>query len=351
MVNVKEPQTEQDRASRHSSSIVDVSRKKIIKPRALRKGDTVGIIAPASPLFEEGEIEFTYQWLQKLGLKWKVGKHLFEKYSDFAGSDEARLEDLMTMWCDAEVDAIIPLRGGNGAARLLPLLDFELIAKNPKLFVGYSDITALLVPIHQRTGLVCFYGPMATSFFKTSYTYRYWMKAVMSNRPIGVVTDPIADRVWAPKYPPHRLVIAEGKAKARLTGGCMTVVRQLMGTPFEMETEGKIVFLEDLNEEPHQIDRFIAQLLLGGKLQKAAGIMIAECINCKPGNSHRHVLPLNYSVEAMLRERLGNLGIPVVYGMRFGHGEDQITLPLGAMASLEATKTGVRFKIEEHAAH
>lgn len=350
MVNVRDPQSDHTSPAQ-SSRIVDVSRRKIIKPRALRKGDTVGIIAPASPLFEEGEIEFTFQWLQKLGLKWKVGKHIFEKYSDLAGSDEARLEDLMTMWTDATVDAIIPIRGGNGAARLLPLVDFELIAKYPKLFVGYSDLTALLIPIHQRTGLVCFYGPMGSSFYKASYTYHYWTKAVMSNRPLGLITDPVPEKVWAPKYPPSRLVIAEGKARGRLTGGCMTLVRQLMGTPFEMETEGKIVFLEDLNEEPHQIDRFLTQMLLAGKLQRAAAVLIAECINCRPGESRRYTLPLNYAVENVLRDRLGNLGIPVVYGMRFGHGEDQVTLPLGVMASLEATKQSVRFKIEENGAH
>lgn len=119
----------------------------LIKPRALRKGNTVGIIAPSSPSFEESGIEFTYQWLQKLGLKWKTGKHIFDKYSDFAGSDEARLDDFMSMWKDPEVDAIFPMHGGSGAARLLPLIDFEFIAK---LFIGYSDLTALLIPIHQR---------------------------------------------------------------------------------------------------------------------------------------------------------------------------------------------------------
>lgn len=325
---------------------------KIIKPRALRKGDTVGIIAPSSPLFEESEIEFTYQWLNKLGLKWKVGKHIFEKYSDLAGSDEARAEDFMSLWCDAHVDAIIPICGGNGAARILPLLDFEMIAKYPKVFVGYSDITALLVPIHQRTGLVCFYGPMAASFYKASYTYHYWTKAVMSNRPIGLVTDPVADQVWQPKYPPPRVVIAEGRARGRLTGGCATLVKQLIGTPFEMETDGKILFLEDLHEEPHQIDRYLTQLLLSGKLQRVAGILIAECIHCKPGESSRRRFPLNYSLEAVLRDRLGGLGIPVVYGMRFGHGDDQFTLPLGAMATLDAKgTTNVLFKIEENAAY
>jgi muramoyltetrapeptide carboxypeptidase len=324
---------------------------KIIKPRALRKGDTVGIIAPSNALFEQGEIEFTYQWLQKLGLKWKLGKHVFETYSEFAGSDEARLEDFMTMWCDAEVDGILPLRGGNGAARLLPWLDFELIGKHPKLFVGYSDLTALLVPIHQRTGLVTFYGPMATSFFKTSYSYHYWTKAVMSNRPIGLVTDPLPDQAWKPAYPPPRMVIAEGRGRGRLMGGCLTLIKQLQGTPFEADLTGKIVFLEDLHEEPHQIDRMITQLLYGGKLQKAAGILIGECINCKPGESQRQRFHLNNSVESILRDRLGSLGIPVVYGMRFGHGQNQFTLPIGAMATLEAKGTGaVKFKIEENGA-
>jgi muramoyltetrapeptide carboxypeptidase len=328
-----------------------IAQVKLVKPRALRKGDTVGIIAPSSPMFEEGEIEFTYQWLHKLGLKWKLGKHLFEKYSDLAGTDEARLEDLMSMWCDADVDCILPLRGGNGAARLLPLIDFELIAKHPKLFVGYSDLTARLVPIHQRTGLVCFYGPMAASFFKTSYSYHYWTKALMSNRPIGVVTDPTPDEAWAPKYPPPRLVIAEGEGRGRLIGGCLTLIKQLQGTPFETDLEDKIVFLEDLHEEPHAIDRMITQLLLGGKLQKAAGILIGESIHCKPGESSRRRMSLNYSVEAVLRDRLGNLGIPVVYGLRFGHGNDQFTLPLGAMAMLDAKGSKVIFKIQENGAY
>ena len=324
---------------------------KIIKPRALRKGDTVGIIAPSSPPFEVSEIEFTYQWLSKLGLKWKLGRHLFERYSEYAGLDEARADDFMTLWCDADVDGIIPIGGGNGAARLLPLLDFELIGKHPKLFVGYSDITALLVAIHQRTGLVCFHGPTARSFYKASYTYHWWTKAVMSNRPIGLVTDPIAQQVWAPKYPPARVVIAEGQARGRLIGGCLTLIKQLEGSPFAADMTGKIVFLEDLHEEPHAIDRMLSQLLLAGKLQQAAAILIGECSNCKPGESNRQRLPLNISLEAVLKERLSGLGIPVVYGMRFGHGEDQFTLPLGVVATLEAKGNSVKFKIHENAAY
>ncbi|MFN8655716.1 MAG: LD-carboxypeptidase [Candidatus Obscuribacterales bacterium] len=323
----------------------------LVKPRALRKGDTIGIIAPSSPMFEEGEIEFAFQWLAKIGLKYKIGKHVFKTYSDYAGQDEARAEDFHTIWSDPDVDAVVPLRGGNGAARILPLLDFELIKSKPKLFVGYSDITALHVPIHQRTRLVTFYGPMAASFFKSSYSYHYFTKAVMSTRAIGLIADPVPNEVWSPVYPPPRLIIAEGKARGRLTGGCLTLVRQLEGTPYALDTKDKLLFLEDLEEEPHAIDRILSQLLLAGKLQQAAGILIAECVSCKPGDSHRNVLHLNHSVERVLHERLGNLGIPVVYGLRFGHGKDQFTVPYGVSAMLEASRGKVRFRIEESACH
>jgi muramoyltetrapeptide carboxypeptidase len=323
----------------------------IIKPRALRKGNTVGIIAPSGTLFEESTVEFTYQWLQKLGLKWKVSKHLNDKYSDLAGCDEVRAAEFMNMWLDPEVDAILPVRGGNGAARLLPLIDFNAIRRHPKVFCGYSDITALLLSCYQMSGLVCFYGPMATTFYRSDYSFRWFCKALMCDRPLGLVGDPTPDKIWSPSYPPCRVVIAEGKARGPLTGGCLTLVRQLLGTPYAIETRGKIVFLEDLNEEPHSIDRFLTQLLLAGKLQQAAGILVAECINCRPGESSRRRLDLNWSVEAVLKDRLSNLGIPVVYGMRFGHGNDQLTLPLGALSTLEARGKTVKFKIEESGTH
>lgn len=323
--------------------------KPLIKPRALRRGDTIGIVAPSSPLFDEGEIEFTFKWLEKVGLKYKLGKHIFESYSDYAGTDEARIEDLHAMWADADVAAVMPMRGGNGAVRLLPRLDFDLIGRNPKIIMGYSDITALLVPIHERTGLVTFHGPMMGSFFEGPYTFRYFHKAVMNKRPIGLITDLPAE-TWNPSYPPPRMVLSEGSAEGRLTGGCMTLIRQLMGTPYEMETEGRILFMEDLESEPHEIDRYLTQLLLAGKLQKAAGIVIGECSNCHPGDSKRNSLPLNYSLERVLKDRLSGLSIPVVYGFRFGHSKEKFTLPLGVMASLNASrKGGVQFKIEEAA--
>src|SRR5262249_17727289 len=289
----------------------------MIKPRALRKGDFVGIVAPASPPFEPGHLEFTYKWLTSLGLRWKLGDHIFDSSSDLGGSDAARLDDFHKMWADREVQAILPARGGNGAVRLLADMDFDLIRENPKVLVGFSDITGLLIPIHQRTELVTFHGPTAGAFFDSSYTHKYFKKALMRKLPIGTVTDPIPREPWNPDYPPCRLVIAEGQAEGRLTGGCLTLIRQLMGTPFEIECEGKIVFLEDVGEEPFSIDRMLSQLLLAGKLQKAAGIIVADCVRCRPGGSGRKVITPSDSLEDVLRARLGTLGVPVVYGLRF----------------------------------
>lgn len=321
----------------------------LIKPKHLRRGDTVGIVAPSSAPFEQSDIQFTYEWLTKLGLKYKVGKHVFDSYSDMAGTDLARLADFHAMWADREINAILPIRGGNGAARLLPLIDYELIRRNPKFFIGYSDITCLLLAIHKKTGLVTFHGPTAGSFYRSSYTHHYFLQASMNARPIGNVNDPVPSEMWHPKYPPYRVMIAPGKARGPLIGGCLTLIKQLMGTPYEIDVEDKIVFLEDLAEEPHAIDRYLTQLLLAGKLQKAKGIIVADCLNCRPGESGRNILQLNYSLESVLRDRLGSLGIPVVYGMRFGHGTEQFTLPIGCTAYLEASEAKIRFKIEESA--
>jgi muramoyltetrapeptide carboxypeptidase len=322
----------------------------VVRPRVLKNGSTVGIVAPASPPFEEGDLNYSFQWLKKLGLRWKVGKHTFNRLGDLAGTDKERLEDFHDMWQDPDVDMILPARGGNGTVRLLDKLDFDLIAKNPKILIGYSDITGLLIPIQQVTGLITFHGPTAGSFFESPYTYYYFEKAVMQSKPLGMISDPTPKDVWNPEYPPPRLVIAEGKARGQLTGGCLSLVRQLMGTPWEIDTRGKILFVEDYEEEPHSLDRMLTQLELAGKIDDAAGLIIGECASCRPGDSRRNRIALNYSVERMLREKFGKLEKPVVYGMRLGHSIEKFVLPLGVVAHLKADKNGsVSFKIEESA--
>lgn len=318
----------------------------LIKPKKIKAGDTVGVIAPASPPLEPGQVQKAVKWLQSLGLSVKLGKHILKSYGTYAGTDEERLEDLHEQFADNEISAIIPLRGGNGTVRLLPKLDFDLVKKNPKPLIGYSDITGLLLPIYQKTGLVTFHGPTAGNVRHSQYTYDYFVKAVMEESPIGEITHP-QQAAWDESYPPPDVVLAEGKAKGKLVGGCLTLLRQLMGTEFEIDTKDCIVFLEDLQEEPHSIDRMLTQMLLAGKLKDAAGIVVGECIDCRPGDSRRNVLNYNHSIEHVLKDRLSHLGIPVIYGVRFGHTKDKVTLPLGCEATLVASKDKVLFSVNE----
>ncbi len=319
----------------------------LIKPPRLVTGDTVGIIAPSSPAFEQGHVEYSFSRLKKLGLKYKLGKHVFERHGDLAGRDEARVEDLHTIWADPEVKAVIPLRGGTGSVRLLPKIDFDLLARNPKILVGFSDITGLLIPIHQRTGLVTFHGPTLGNFFEADYTYRHFKEALMGDRAIGAIEDP-PEPDFTPKYPPPRMVLRSGKARGQLIGGSLTLIKQMLGTPFEIETAGKIFFIEDVGEEPHSVERMLVQLRLANKFQNAAAIVVGESVDCKPGESNRKVSQLNDSLESVLREQLADLNIPVVYGLRLGHGLEKFTLPLGVMATLDATNSEqVTFSIDE----
>ena len=309
----------------------------------------MGIIAPSSPTFEAGSLKRTLDWLERLGLKYKLGEHTFESYSSYAGSDQARLEDFHRFFADKSVQAVMPLRGGAGAVRLLPQIDFDLIRENPKIFTGFSDITGLLIPIYQNANLVTFHGPTLNLMYESLYTFNYWQKALMKTTPIGLVTDPAQEDPWGADYPPSRMIIAEGKGQGRLTGGCLTLIRGLMGTPYEMDTKDKIVFIEDVDEEPHAMDRMLTQLVIAGKFKEARGIIVGDCSGCRPHRSKRYSLSLNHALENVLRERLGGLGIPVVYGMKIGHTDDKVTLPLGVKASLVAGKSGVRLKLEEGA--
>jgi len=324
----------------------------IQKPRVLKKGDTVGIIAPSSPQFEPGNLLLAKQRLAMMGLNCKIGVNTNRTYSSYAGSDSARAEDLHTLWDDDDIVAVLPLRGGAGATRLLPKLDFSLFESKPKIIAGFSDITALLVAINQKSNLVTFHGPTVGLTFETKYTHSYYQKALMDVFPIGLVADPPRE-IWGSDYPPTRMVIAEGKGRGRLTGGCLTLIRGLMGTPYEIDCDDRIVFLEDVDEEPHNIDRILTQMVLAGKFDRARGIIIGDCSGCRPGGSKRNILPLNASLEVILREHFSHLGIPVIYGLKLGHTPDKVTLPLGVMASLDvrggSAASSVKFKIEEAA--
>ncbi len=302
----------------------------ILKPRRLSRGDTLGIIAPASPGSQE-MADAGKRWLESQGFAVQFGKHTAARQGYLAGTDEARAADLHNMFASPDIQGIICLRGGYGTMRLLDLLDYDLISANPKVFVGYSDITALHTSIGQRTGLVSFHGPMLESDLAKdlpAYTSECFLQALTGTEPLGLIGNP--PQTHSASF------IVPGTAEGRLTGGNLSLIAATMGTPYEIDTVGKILCLEDVGEAPYRIDRMLTQLLLAGKLQAAAGIVVDVFAGCNDegGNS-------NVTVEDVLLDRLGNLDKPVLMNLHFGHTADKATLPFGIKARLGTTDGGL----------
>jgi muramoyltetrapeptide carboxypeptidase len=300
----------------------------IVKPKRLAPGDTVGLVLPASATFEADDISFARDQLQAIGFKVAIGVHAYDRHGYFAGRDRDRADDINRMFADDQVAGIVCYTGGWGSPRVLPYLDYDLIARKPKVLIGYSDITALLNAIHQRTGLVTFHGPVGASTFDP-YSLDNFRRVVMTAEPAGTIAMPpkkpseLVDRV-------NRVVrIVPGKASGRLAGGNLTLLASLMGTPYEIETDGAIVFTEDIREEPYRIDRMLTQLALGGKFERMAGFVWGRCTECAmkgPG----------FSIEDILHDRFAGGSKPAISGLPFGHIELKVTLPVGVMATVDA---------------
>jgi len=293
-----------------------------IKPKRLYSGDTIGVIAPA----RHGDLELSMagiRWLEEHGFQVQLGKTVEHTMGYLAGTDADRAADINAMFASPDIDGIFCLRGGYGTMRLLDLVDYECIRTHPKVFVGYSDITALHLSIGQRTGLVTFHGPMVASDMGkglSDYTGDAFFRAVTTSKPLGAVINP------PDVYPP--VFIVPGRAQGYLTGGNLSLIVSTLGTPYEINTCGKILCLEEVGEAAYRIDRMLTQLLLAGKLQDAAGIVFAVCVDCDRDDPH------GFTVEEVLRDRLGGLNKPVLYNLHFGHTDEKATLPLGAMAIL-----------------
>jgi muramoyltetrapeptide carboxypeptidase len=318
-------------------------RMKIIKPRALREGDVAGLITPATYVSDPDALETAERTIKYLGLKPRLGRNVRRRNGYLAGTVEHRLEDLHAMFADPEVKAVFPIRGGYGSPHLLDRIDYDLIRRNPKVFGGYSDITAMHLAIHKNTGLVTFHSPSPLSSF-TDYTLDHLRRALFHTKPLGALTNPPETNQLRPR---HTLrTIRPGIAKGRLIGGNLSLIVATMGTPFEIDTRGAILFLEDVGEQPYQIDRMLTNLRLSGKLQASAGIVVGECSDCGP-RDYKPSFASTLSLGEVLDEILGGLSVPVMTGLTIGHTADQLTLPLGVTATLDATK-GV-LTIEESA--
>src|SRR5207253_2229263 len=242
-----------------ATAIVPSQKKALLKPKRLAAGDTVGLVLPATAAFESDEIQFAKEQMEAIGFHVQIGPHAFDKFGYFAGRDRDRADDINRMFADDRIAAVVCYTGGWGSPRVLPYLDYDLITRKPKVVIGYSDITALLNAIHQRTGLITFHGPVGGSTFDP-YTLDNFRRVVMTAEPAGVLPSP-------PKKPnelvdrTNRVIkLAPGKASGPLIGGNLTMVSTLMGTPYEVDTTGAIVFLEDVHEELYRIDRMLTQL-------------------------------------------------------------------------------------------
>jgi muramoyltetrapeptide carboxypeptidase len=302
------------------------------RPGVLRAGDLVGLAAPSTPVIDPDVLAQVEHAMKYFGLRYRFGKNVGKRSA--AGDVQARVNDLHEFFADPEVRAVFCIRGGYGASQLLPYLDYGLIARNPKIFLGYSDITALHLAIHKKTGLVTFHGPVVLSSF-TEYTQKHFKRALFQTDPIGVVTNP--PDTGAVRAAHSLRAIRGGKARGRLIGGNLSLLAATMGTPYEVDARGRIYFLEDVEEQAYTVDRMLTQQKLGGKLDAAAGIIWGECADCGP-RDYKPSFASPFTVGEVVQNILGSLRVPVLSGLTIGHTSDQLTLPIGCMASLDPEK-------------
>lgn len=297
--------------------------------KRLRAGDTIGLIAPSGPARSREDIDRAIAFLQALNFEVVTGPSCYEKWGYLAGSDAVRARDLHLFFDDPAIDGIFCLKGGDGAPRLLDRLDLTVIARNPKVFLGYSDITALHIAVSQKAGFMTFHGPMPVSdCIRPGFTLEEQtalVNAVTRTEPIGEIPPP-------PGGGPVQ-VLSPGCARGRLTGGNLALICALMGTPFEIDTQDKILLIEDIDEANYRVDRMLTQLRLAGKLDQAAGIAIGQFTDAAPRDPDK-ALPM----EEVLASILLPTTKPIIANLGFGHGPYKATLPVGATAILDADR-------------
>lgn len=288
--------------------------------KRLRVGDTIGIIAPAS-VEETDKIKRGIEVIKNLGFNVKEGQYIYNNWGYFAGRDEERAYDLMNMFLDKDVHMILCVRGGYGAMRLLPYIDFEIIKKNPKIFSGYSDITVLLNTFSQETGLISFHGPMVTSELTEKYTIESFINTISNGYTSYTIKNPA--------HIPMEYYNGE-EVMGNLVGGNLCLICSTLGTPYEIQTKNNILFIEEVGETPYKIDRMLTQLLLAGKLQQAKGIILGQFTSCEKEIYDS----CDFSLMEVLKDRIFSLKKPTMANFMAGHSYPKITLPIGAEVKL-----------------
>ena len=298
-------------------------------PPALNPGDTIGLVSPSAATDEPLDLQLAQEAMEALGLKVKVGPHLGARRGHLAGSDAERAGDLNAMFADRQVRAIVCVRGGSGAARLLPLLDYDAIRRDPKVLLGYSDITALLNAVLAQSGLVGFHGPIGAgswnSFNADQFRRMFFQRELMEYRNLAETGDELVQRRN------RTVTISGGRAQGELVGGNLTVLTALAGTPYLPDFKDRILFLEDVSEAPYRIDRMFSTLKLSGVLDQIAGLIFGECTDCNPGEGYGWL-----TLPQIFDDHIKPLGIPAYRGAMIGHIREQFIVPVGGKVEMDA---------------
>jgi muramoyltetrapeptide carboxypeptidase len=283
----------------------------MIKPSKLNIGATLGIIAPSGPVYDKNRITKGIEILESLGFKVVISSNCYLKHGYLAGEDSIRAKDINKSFENKYLDGIICLRGGYGALRILDLIDYNIINENPKVFIGYSDITALHSAIHKNCNLVTFHGPMVASDIADD---DFWSNEALINSVCGNIYS------YNIKLNP----IKGGNVKGELVGGNLSVICSLIGSSFVEDYENKLLFIEDIGEEPYRVDRMLQQLKLSGIISKLSGVILGQFTNCQAKDEENSL-----SLDYVINDFFANMAIPVYCNLQAGHENKKITLPLG----------------------
>ena len=298
----------------------------MIYGKKLKFGDTLGFIAPSGAVRTEGAIERAVAETERMGFKVKLGESAGQKYGYLSGTDEVRARDINNMFADDDVDAIVCLRGGYGAMRILDQLDYELIKNKPKIFMGFSAITALHIALLEKCNLATFHGPMAAANWAgkplDDFSRESMYRVLMNAEPVGELANP-------PEYP--KRTVNPGVAEGQLVGGNLMLIASSLGTPWELDTKGRIIFIEEIGERTYCVDRMLTQLRLAGKFDDCAGVVFGDFADC----------PIEFpefglTLEEIIRDVVAPCGKPIFTGLRCGHCSPKLTLPFGVRARIDA---------------
>ena len=293
--------------------------------KKLKFGDTIGLIAPAGAMRAEGAIERAVAETERMGFKVKLGESAGKKYGYLSGSDDVRARDINAMFADDEVDAIFCIRGGYGAMRILDQLDYDIIATHPKIFAGFSDITALHIALLNRCNLATFHAPMPVGWWSKpldDFSRESLYQTLMNAEPVGDIINP-------PEY--ARQTVTPGQAEGLLVGGNLTLIAHSLGTPWEIDTKGRILFIEEVGERTYSVDRLLTHLRLAGKFADCAGIVFGDFADCTIEYPE-----FGLTLEEIIRDVVVPCGKPIFTGLRCGHCTPNLTLPLGVKCRMNA---------------